>query len=1219
MREVPPLYQGRSVPFEKLSAGDFEKCVFACFVAIQSSQELRLDGQPAGSGDGGFDAYGIAISSKRTLCIQCKRQKASLGLPLLAKELAKVAMTARLENSDVGVHFFICTGGVTQELRHLLRETDRTQISQAARGAITGTVDSELGTLRERLNQAGDDPEDVVDRYVRGLDRLLAWDMEEFDAALSPAWDSALSVLERFFTVATVVREHPRPLFSRTGYQDWCRSFSAVVQPQLAEGDLPAGLADVSSAEPGQSRDGTAKRELLTVKSLASLSPGEAALVVAEGGAGKTTLLGLVRAEAARESSNALSVLITCAEYVPGMLDSMVHAQLGSQGGSWRTLPDRVQILCDGINEASPDAVKALFGELKPLLRSKSVSCIFTSREDSRVVRVVLPTVPCATLRLVPLSPGRVRALAHHELADESKVAAFADAHRLMAARAGGPFMWTPFAVRFALERWKVDRQLGDTLGDLLDDIVSARAERDLELASHHSSADLPRTSVLAIASAVAFEMLVVDGQAACSAAVVGATLKRAMTRCSSVFGADGLTTSEFVGLLRKHDLVKRTPDDSFQWNHQLVAGALAARHLAPQWEEHLAALQQPLADDAWVFATRLVPQPELDKYLGALFHADLLLGARATAELPMDGRDRSLQHVVKALREEQPEELRVAGLFALARIGTESALSFLRRLGKDRRNDIEFHAARALAYSGDRAFLLELGAEVDRRRQMGWGMSGGDISIWETASLADRIVIARQRLELVTPGEPANESLSLVGCDTSQRDLPVLEAHLRAAKDITAWRTALRAIMVGDHDRAQRLLDEALSDATHSASKGAILVAGHELGLAVDVDVAFSLLMDLSSSDLDGGAFLTKRDLAAKVLGELPLTAAIKRTIEERLPLSTDEARATLWQLSTHVASPLIATLALQTFTSDVESVGMAANFFLAHPSLRGEHHSALSKAAENYLQNKGNWFTFDSWRTLTLVEEFGFTIRTAELLQGMILRIADLLETSELGNMPAFTESEARIAEGFKIESARIRLEYYASFLASAAIAAKELLPVSVSLKFLHFDLLRSNPGREIVELYRDMDPSVLDDELESIRDPWAQRSGLEALCELGLTDRRLGLLRIHLKTVYCHPAALGYVQRALEKCWNAATLSMVVETVGGFDEWPEEWQQVFWDFINSVAARITSADRSVLEETIPVAKTPFARRVLRIWRQKTLDSRVGLSRIEPGDSVS
>ncbi len=561
-----PLFEARSVPFEKLSADDFEKCVFGCFISIQSHQGVIIDGQPAGSGDGGFDVYGVVADSKRKVCIQCKRQKASLGLSLLAKEVAKVASTTHLGKSDVGVHFFICTGGVTQELRRMLRETDRAAIIKAAKAVIDEAMDGEWKTLRDRLSREGVEPEEVVASYVRGLDRLVVWDMNEFDAALSPAWDSAFNVLERFFKVSTAVREHPRALFNRQAYQEWCGGFAEVVNPQLEEGELPAGLVELSGADPGP-QESSPKKGLLTVKSLAALAPGEVVLVTAEGGAGKTTLLELVRAEVAQKSSDAmLSVIIACSDYVPGGLDSAVHAQLGVKSGSWRMLPDKVQILCDGINEAPSDVVKALFGELKPLLTSKSISCIFTSREDSRAVRTVLPTAPCATLRLLPLTPGRVQALARHELIDELDVSAFSDAHRAMASRAVGSFMWTPFSVRAALKLWKGSRKLGDTLGDLLEEIILARAERDLEIPSQDPLADLPRESVLAMASSMAYEMLVVDGCNSCSPDQIGKTFRRAMNLCFDVFGADGMTSSKFIGLLRKHDLVLQTADESFRW-----------------------------------------------------------------------------------------------------------------------------------------------------------------------------------------------------------------------------------------------------------------------------------------------------------------------------------------------------------------------------------------------------------------------------------------------------------------------------------------------------------------------------------------------------------------------------------------------------------------------------------------------------------------------------
>lgn len=1218
-RTIQPLFDGLSIPFEQLSADDFEQCVFGCLLAIQSHLGLIIDGQPGGSGDGGFDIYGGVADTTRKLCIQCKRQKARLGLPLLAKEIAKVAMNSRLESSDVGAHFFICTGGVTKKLPGLLRETSRSEIVNAARLAVSEAVDGELKVLRERLSDKGEEPEEVVASYVRDLDRLVVWGMSEFNAVLSPAWDAVLEVLRKFFKVSTVVLEHPRALFDRQAYQKRCSDFIAVVEPQLEEGDLPTGLVDLSAAEPiPNPQESPPEKDLLTVKSLAAIPLGETVLITAEGGAGKTTLLKLVRAEVAQQSEDSmLSVLISCSEYTPGGLDTAVHSQLGVRSGSWRMLPDKIQILCDGINEASSDMVKALFGELKPLLKSRRISCIFTSRADSRLIRAVLPVVPRARLRLLPLSPGWVRALARSVLADEFEVAAFSDAHRAMASRAAGSFMWTPFAVRAALKLWNDSRQLGNTLGDLLDAIVSERAERDLEITSPGLSSDLPRESVLAMASAMAFEMLVVNGSAACAVAEIGGTFKRAIALCPDVLGADRVDTLSFMSLLRKHDLVLQTADQYFRWGHQLVAGALAARHLASNWRRQLKSLQQPLSDDAWVFAIRHVPESELDEFLGELFQADLMLGARATAELLHAERDRSMQYIEKAIQPGQPEALQVSGYFALARVGTERAISFLREAAGDRQSDIGFAAARALAYSGDRLFLLDLLAKVDRHRQMGWVMSGGEIAIWETARFADRIAIARDRLGSVSPGEPVNESVSLVGYEASKEDISLLETHYHAANDITAWSVILRAIKSADHERAQSLFEEALSDELTDAGKAILMTAGHRLELFVDADAAFALLMDLSSDESgDSRKDVARLDLAQKVLGELPLTENIRRLVESQLPTSIGERKICLWQVATRIDSGLIALAALDSFDDDLEHVGMAANFFLAHKTLCESYTESIREAIERYLQDRSNWFTFNSWRVLVLAKEVGFTEKTLELLEKMIARIVELRELIQDGTMPEFDASEVHISQGFSMENARFRLAHLAGFVAPAAAGAGGLLSSNLLLKFLHFDMSGFGTGREIVTVYRDMPADLIDGELISVRDEWAQRFALEAVCEFGITPVRLQLLRSHLKDVYFIPAGLSTLKKAIEKCWDSSVFEMVVQTISEFEDWPQEWQHFFWDFANMIGARVIGTDGPVIERYIPLAKTDFAKRVLGIWRQMAIESRVGLCRSEVDD---
>jgi hypothetical protein len=269
-----------------------------------------------------------------------------------------------------------------------------------------------------------------------------------------------------------------------------------------------------------------------------------------------------------------------------------------------------------------------------------------------------------------------------------------------------------------------------------------------------------------------------------------------------------------------------------------------------------------------------------------------------------------------------------------------------------------------------------------------------------------------------------------------------------------------------------------------------------------------------------------------------------------------------------------------------------------------------------ERWLENKANWFTFNSWRVLDLAAEIGLTEKNLEQLQAMVLRLVELLDLSEDGEVPEFNESEEHVAREFKLDTAKYRISRYAGFLVRAAVGAYGRLPPDVLIKFLHFDLANSSPGKEIMDVYRGMPSELIDDELETVRDAWTQRSALEMVCEFGLTDRRLELLRTHLEDVYCHLAALGSLKKALEKCWSSVACKMVVETISEFEEWPEECQQFFWGFIRMVSERITAEDKDLVESYLPLAKTDFAIRVLSIWRQNTIDSRVGLSRSEVED---
>lgn len=304
--QPPPFYAGHGLPVDKLDPGKFEDFVFACLLQVAATWNLRIDGKPSGSGDGGFDVMGESLPTHRKACVQCKRQQNLLGVPQLAEELAKVAATSKLEGSDVGEHRFICTGGIAAKLHRALRQNPRTDLAAAAGERIVSAADGPLVSLRQRLEAAGHDVRQVAEHYVEKLDTLIAWSFHEFDVALSGEWDAILPITERYFHVASVVREHPRARFDRNAYVAKHRAFHLATDPRLRNGPLPIGLSTASAADPA-AQEASPPRSMARVEQLAELSHGELAILVGDGGYGKTSVLDLIRAVALRDQPESVA------------------------------------------------------------------------------------------------------------------------------------------------------------------------------------------------------------------------------------------------------------------------------------------------------------------------------------------------------------------------------------------------------------------------------------------------------------------------------------------------------------------------------------------------------------------------------------------------------------------------------------------------------------------------------------------------------------------------------------------------------------------------------------------------------------------------------------------------------------------------------------------------------------------------------------------------
>lgn len=1211
-----PYYDGRGFPVDALSPKEFEEFIFGCLLCVEDILGLRITGKPSGSGDGGFDVQGEAIRSKRRACVQCKRQKAPLGTPQIAEELAKVGATMVIEGSDIGEHRFICTGGIRTKLRNLLRERPLRQLALEAGERLQTALDGELGSLRVRLEKMGVEPRQVAESYVLGLDILAVWGLDEFDAALSPRWSDVLKVAQRYFRVATVVQEHPRASFDRLAYTEEYRNFKVVIEPRIANSRLPDGITASSTADLSSTVD-VYQRNIKSLNQLTELKPGELAVLVGDGGVGKSTALMLLRAEALRSNPDlTLPVLISLTNYVPGGLDRMIHQELGVDYGTWKSLPDDVLLLCDGLNECPSANIPAFLEELKPLLKRNEIACVLSTRESTRHKKVVLPQAPTVCVKIEGLTPIAIRRIAEHEL-KEAPIDAFVTAYRSLADDSGSPLLWTPFAVLVALRLWKRNAVLPATLGEMLQTLLYARCTRDAESPEQRPSPDV----ILRLAGALSFQSLFVDRRLECPVFEAGKCIREAKQLCADALGVADMHETQVVELLAHHELLHVSDGGHISFGHQLLAGALAAPVLSRIWRDHKDSLGEPIADDAWVFAARTIPQEHVEEFLQAAFDVDLMLGARIARELHSEFHDFAESLLARSVAADAPEIVQVQGMFAMARLGSFGAVSKLRNLAANTNSPTHHAAERALAASGDRDYLRKLLTVVDPMRSSGIQMSGGPISIWEASPLPTRLDLARQRLTECNAGEPVGESLSLLAYERDPNDATLVEKHLSGATSVVAWQSALYALHEISPARADEVLGETLSSMSAPGEKATLIRVATLIGLHVNLQEAFKCAVaEISSGESDREEELSLHQLISDVVSKSTLPSDLVAIVERELPVSSGDRRTRLWHIANGCRSNSIADYAEWTIEQWGADLGNACNYFIAQLDLARARRHRLIELCECGLENEQNWYGFVTWRVLTLIGELGFTVKTTCQLSAMIQRLARVQIAVENDDTISLSPKDAEVLKSTGPEHLRFHLGFLAAQLIPAAAKARMFLSDDVLVSLLYFDTHSNGVVIPLREALSSLSPSTIDHVLTQIKEPWTRLSALVAVCGLGLTDIRQDMMACELRRWYAFPAGLTRVGEAIEACWCKSVCEIVMTTVAEIPTWSESESQFFWSFFRLVSKRIGPDDQTFIEGKVPEARSAFARRILELWRDQAAGGRVGLGRLAvEGTSVA
>lgn len=1204
----PQLSSGRAIPIDLLNAAEFEDFVFACLMTVGPTLGFRVTGKPSGTGDGGFDVQAERTTTRETVCIQCKHQKAPLETSQVAEELAKVAANSFFEGAAVVEHRFICTGGVRKKLRKLLREASRQELIASAGQKLADAEKGDLSALRNLLEKAAQDPREIAESYVRNLESIVAWDFHEFDVSLSNHWTEVLQIARRFFQIETVVLEHPRATFNRAGYFEEHRNFRLAIEPRLSPTRLPPGIALTSAADPGRRHEPTVK-DVAGISDLATLDEGALALLVGAGGGGKTEALRLIRSMIIQEHpESALPVLFSLAQYTSGALDRMVHQELGIVNGTWRSLPDRIVLLCDGLNECTPKTARDFLDELGPLLKRKRIACIIAMREATSRSNIILPEATYAFVRVEQITPIGIRRLAETTL-NPADAARFVKSYRSIADTSGSPLLWTPFAVRVALQQWHANAKLPNSLGAMLEVLLTSRCARN----SEQPGEQLEPQVILALSRALAFQRLILDGQLECPATEAGSWLKTARVRCQQALGVADVRDQDLIELLIAHDLLRRAQPGYFAFEHQLTSGALAAPLLASAWRQNVHSLSDQIADDAWVFAASLVPEDDTTAFLDAVLNADLILGARAARDLGSAFRAHAQKMLEPCVRADAPEPLRIRGVFALAALGSDEAKAMLHVMANDQTDGAHYASRVALATTGDGPFLQELLNEIEALSATPFKFSGGDTAVWQAAPLTKRLDAARQRLAACQPGDHVGRSLILISFERDRSDIPLIERHLVAAKDFGAWGKALHALNAIDPGRARTVVQNEASPDTAPTYQAQILRVAFLAGVDIDVDAACRCAMS------DKVPFVSNREesyaisqLIQDVIANLPIPEGVVRSIAEELPKATGARREQLWEFAYLCENASLADYAETCIRRWEDEVWAACNYLSRHLDLAKERQASIVSACEAGLSRETNWWSPITSKALELTTKLGISIQLAGFLGLIVERFERVREAIENDGINSLRSEESSVLSKMLPNHQLSELTMMMGTFLPVISLSRKNISCTLLTNLLKFDFYSSSAPQELREALSACDEADIDSVLAEIQEPMTLAKSLAVVCRLGATKTRIELIGRVLEANYAVPAVMKQLCDAIESCWSHEVLKMILDMVSSIPRWTDYEIQFFWDLARLVARQVSKEDEHAIEGAIAVAQTTHAKRLLESWRIEASNERIGLSRL-------
>lgn len=1215
------LFRGQPLPLGALTPDAFEDFVYGTFCEILPLHGFKIVAGPLNSGDGGFDATGERISDRAILSVQCKRLNSTLGLPLVAVELAKVALDAALNNSDVRGHLIVTSGTVTNDLRAAQRERDRKRIIDAACEQVKSNED--LKVRRDQCVKAGLDPQTLVEKYVKGLEFFETWTAREFEVQMERVSSKVMPLIEAAFSVETVLREEPRPDFDRSVYLKKVADETSHVVELMAvrSEELPPNIRRFSTGDPtAEMRElappvtsGSVVDNVTSV--LRGSTVGWAQIICGPGGSGKTTTLkylgSVLAANCDADVDAPLPVFLHMGGY-NGSLQELVHQSLNISRGNWKSLSGSFLLLCDGVDEIPGGRTAAFFSELRQLLVNHPVRAIISMRATG-----LRQIVSCDRLhgswRLLPFTVRSALVVAERLIADERRRSEFKKLFLERLTQIDPDILLLPFGFTSAVSSFEKTGTIPNSTAELVESVVVSRLEhnRSRDSALEERLREIPNTTVRRLGEEICFELRVVRQKSLVKEdeglAVVSAAFRR--LKNAGAFGVDGNNESDALKLARHYEILQAVPGGLMRAGHDLVADYLAAPLLAKEWQRHEGHLQSTIAEDAWVFAGKAVAENDKSAYINAVASADLTLATRCVSDMGA----LSVSEIEKRIFEMDDRKTTYSsGIAAMAMsiLRTPSVLNRLRARLAEPQGDRTYQAERALAVIGDRKVLRTILENEDASASTGLKISGGHIAIWEESG-APVVTLELARERVYTAANTGEEriclSLRTIARYGDNSDIPALEKIAFQTSHLPTFYDTIYCIRALDEDKSIAILRRIASD----EKRGLQLIALEALsayGERLDTTGLVKALLEFKGNRGEAHDNIRR---VHRIIKDNDFPAGAEALLVSAYETANDDLKGDIWQIANAHSLASFNELAFKILDEGrTEEFGYAANYSKVR-FRDGADKERFCGVCEKRLPGLENEVVSVGWH-LRRIYEYLLEVGEKEIVAGSVDRVLRryLPEHHRLNQ-----EKDQNPRDYFngvhdpKVLQYEFFVEHELKEFVSTAAEVDEWISLDAIRLLVGFRLWHG--GKEDSEPFAKLMNRLSSDELDlalsAISNSYDRICALGAVAQLGSTRIRREIFIRDFPLVLHWHIAYGPIAASLPVFWCDEVARAVVDGVVGA-QWPRDIGAQMFTNVKVAVTRLMSRKlaEEIVEPRLSQCKDAASREILQYWYEAALAKR-------------